>query len=440
MQNNAQTSVDVNGVNPIPVQNREMPSLWAYVLVFWSTAICVPVIAIGTFMLQEGYNFYQIILIGVVSGLAVAIAASLTSAPGLRYGIPFIIQLRSSFGYAGSKITYLFRIIPAVLWYGISSWIAAEAVDEIMIQLFGVASHVFIYFVLLTIVHVILAYKGIKQIKWFNALVSCAIFVMLIYFFTIIFMENRFDLSTYVSRPWQWGFTFVAAVSTAIANWATVLINNSDMTRQLKTDKIKKGFIGNIFGIFPPWVAMVFFGLFIFVSTGTDDPVAGMMALAPNKTMGIILLLFVILAQISSNLTTSILPAGLAMQSVFHMKWSTSVIISSLLSMFTMPWLLFTADWFFVFQNVYSCFLGPLFGILAVDFWIVNKKSCDIDGLYNEGTGKYRYFKGFSISGFAAIILGAIASAVLLDAAWISGAIVAAAAYYVFKCVIKLDK
>lgn len=439
MEKERRQSVDVNGIEPIPLKDREISSLTSYMLVFWSTAICVPVIAIGTFMLQQGYNFYQIILIGVLSGLVVAIAASLTSTPGLKYGIPFIVQLRSAFGYNGSKIAYLFRIIPAVLWYGISSWIAAEAVDEIIMQLFSLDSKVFLYFFLLTIVHVILAYKGIKQIKWFNALVSCAIFIMLIYFFAIIFIENRFDLTQYTSAPWQWGFTFIAAVSTAIANWATVLINNSDMTRQLKSDSIPKGFLGNMLGIFPPWVSMVFFGLFIFVSTGTDDPVAGMMALAPNKTMGIILLLFIILAQISSNLTTSILPAGLAMESVFHIKWSTSVIISSLLSMFTMPWVLFTADWFFIFQNVYSCFLGPLFGILVVDFWLINRRTCDLEGLYNVSTNRYRYWKGFSITGSISLLVGAGVSALLLDMAWIAGAVTASLVYYVLKGVLKID-
>lgn len=330
------TVVDVNSIEPIP-ENQRLIKPGEYILVFWSTAIVIQIVAIGTFMLQKGFNFYQVILMGVISGLLVSVFATLNSVPGLKYGIPFTVQLRSSFGYKGAKVAYLFRVIPAILWYGIGSWIGALAIDMVMRELFGFPSMPFVHFIILTVIHILLGYKGVSQIKWFNAFVSCVIFVMLVYFFFIIFKEGKLDFTPYVNRPWNFGLPFIAAVSAATANWATVLLNNSDLTRQLKPAKMKSSFIGNIGGIFPPWLAMVFFGLLIFVATGTDDPIEGMMALAPNKGMGIVLLMFIIMAQITSNLTTSLLPAALAMEDLFKMKWSTAAVISSLLSIVTMP-------------------------------------------------------------------------------------------------------
>lgn len=430
--------VDINSINPIPEKDRIITP-GEYILVFWSTAIVIQIVAIGTFMLQQGMNFNQVILVGVISGLLVSIFASINAIPGLKYGIPFVVQIRSSFGYKGAKVAFLFRIIPAILWYGIGSWIGALAIDTVMIELFGLSSMVFVHFILLTILHIILGYKGISQIKWFNAIVSAVIFFMLIYFFVVIIREGALDFTQYTSRPWQFGVPFVAAISAATANWATVLLNNSDLTRQLKPATMRSSLIGNIGGIFPPWIAMVFFGLLIFVATGADDPIAGLMALAPSKFMGILLLLFIIMAQITSNLTTSLLPSALAFMDLFKMKWSTAAIIVSLLSILTMPWVLFTADWFFVFQNAYSSFLGPMLGILLVDFWIVNKKSCDIEALYNEKSEKYRYWKGYSPSGFISLILSALLAFWKLDMAWVVGFPSAALVYYIFKEVIKLD-
>ncbi len=431
--------VDANSINPIP-ENQRVIKPGEYILVFWSSAIVIQIVTIGVYLLQDGFNFYQVILVGIISGILVSVFASLNSMPGLKYGIPFTVQLRSAFGYKGAKVAYLFRVIPAILWYGIGTWIGAMAIDTVMIELFNFPSMRFVHFVWLTLLHIVLGYKGISQIKWFNALVSCVIFFMLIYFFIVIFKEGRLDFSSYTNLPWTFGFPFIAAISASTANWATVLLNNSDLTRQLKPAKMSSSFIGNIGGIFPPWLAMVFFGLLIYIASGTDDPIVGMMALAPNKFMGIVLLLFIIMAQITSNLTTSLLPAALALEDLFKMKWSTAAIISSLLSIITCPWILYTADWFFVFQNVYCSFLGPILGILLVDYWFVNKKSCDIDNLYNDKNGKYKYYKGFGISAFISLAISAAVAFWQLDVAWIVGTPLAAVLYYLFKCVFKFDE
>lgn len=438
MDQNKPAAVDVNGIYPIPEKDRVITP-WEYILVFWSTAIVIQIVSIGTFMLQKGFNFYQVIAAGAISGLLVSVCASVNAMPGLKYGIPFTIQLRSAFGYRGAVVAFLFRVVPALLWYGIGSWIGALAIDTVMMELFGLQSMPFVHFILLTVIHIILGYKGISQIKWFNALVSCVIFFMLVYFFIVIIRDGRLDFAPYTARPWQMGLPFIAIISASTANWATVLLNNSDLTRQLKPAKLSSSMIGNLGGIFPPWMAMVFFGLLIFVATGADDPIAGLMALAPNKTMGIILLLFIIMAQITSNLTTSLLPAALALRDVFKMKWSTAAVIASILSVVTFPWILYTADAFFVFQNVYSSFLGPMLGILLIDHWVVNKNKCDVEGLYNEETKKYKYFKGFGISAFIALFVSAALAFWQLDMAWIVGVPSAALLYYILKCVVKLD-
>ena len=98
LANPSPDTVDINGIYPVPESMRAMGT-GAYIFCFWSTAIIIQVAAIGTFMLQQGLNFYQVILVGIISGLLVSFFASVTSVPGLKFGVPFIVQLRTSFGY-----------------------------------------------------------------------------------------------------------------------------------------------------------------------------------------------------------------------------------------------------------------------------------------------------------------------------------------------------
>ncbi|KKK38923.1 hypothetical protein WQ57_06130 [Mesobacillus campisalis] len=413
-------AVDLNGLNPISESDR--PMTWkTYVLSFWSTAIIIQVMAIGTFLLQGGLNIYQVIAVGVISGILVATFCTVNSFAGLKYGIPFIIQLRSSFGYRGAKVAYILRIVPAICWYGIGTWLGALAINQVMMTLFNLPEMKFPYFFFLTVVHIFLSYRGIKDITWFNATVATVICVILIYFFYLILVNGQLDFTKYTNIPGSWGWLFFGGISAATANWATVMLNNSDLARQLRPGNGKTSFLGNFAGIIPPWISMVFIGLLIFVATGNDDPIAGLMALAPNPTFGIILMIFIILAQITSNLTTSVLPAALAFQDLFKMKWTTGVILSASLSVVTMPWILFSSQWFFTFQNIYSSFLGPILGILLADYWIIRKGKLNPDHLYNKESGAYRYFKGFSPAAFIAMILGALVSFSLLKVAWLVG-------------------
>ncbi len=436
-----QAQVDINGLFPVPEKDRAM-TMPSYIMCFWSTAIIIQVATIGTYMLQAGMNFWQLMLVGLLSGIVVAIMATINSMPGLKDGIPFVVQMRGVFGYKGAKVAYWLRIVPAVCWYGIGSWIGAKAIDTVMVTVFGMGSMPFFWFFALTLVHILLGWKGVSQIAWFNSLVSLVIVVTLAYFFFIVFRDGRLNFAPYTARPWVWNVTFFGAFSSAVSNWATVMLNNSDITRQLRPGTTKNSLLSNAFGIVPPWLLMVCFGMFIFIANGNDDPIEGLMALAPNTGMGVMLLIFIVLAQITSNLTTSLLPAALAIRDAFKTKWQTAAVISSLLSIVTFPWVLFGADWFFVFQNVYSSFLGPMLGILLCDYWVINRKKCDIDGLYNTDSKKYQYCKGFGITAFVTLIICAIISFQFIDEgiSWLVGWPCAFVLYYILKSVVKLDE
>lgn len=210
----------------------------------------------------------------------------------------------------------------------------------------------------------------------------------------------------------------------AFANWTTAVLNASDITRQIRPGRhspMQASAIGNFAGVIPPWLFMVVSGMLIGLATGNEDPIAGLVELSTNPVFGVVLLLFIILAQITSNLTLNILPPALALQHLVGISWRKGVIVVAVLSVVTAPWLLFTSDYFFKFQNVYASFLGPATAVMLADYFIVRRTRLDVPLLYEDGGARYRYRGGFSLVGLGSMVVGAIAAFVFLDYSWLVG-------------------
>jgi len=119
--------------NPTPEADSLQPtsatarvfSLGSYVLMWWSSLIVVQAFALGQgFLPPVGrLNLTQAIVVMVVAAVASIVMFSLNGEPGLRYGIPYSIQSRTSFGVRGSKFAELLRAVPAIIWCGIGTWI-----------------------------------------------------------------------------------------------------------------------------------------------------------------------------------------------------------------------------------------------------------------------------------------------------------------------------
>ncbi len=54
---------------------------------------------------------------------------------GTKYGIPFPVYCRASFGILGANVPALMRAIVACGWFGIQTWIGGEAIYKILLRL-----------------------------------------------------------------------------------------------------------------------------------------------------------------------------------------------------------------------------------------------------------------------------------------------------------------
>ena len=421
----AEKRVDLEGLNPVPFTHRTMTP-FSYATVMWSSTIIVQIMVIGLYQMAPigKLNFLQVMIAGIVSAVIVSLMMALNGEAGMKYGIPFVMQVRAAYGTKGAKVVGFIRSIPAICWNGIAAWIAAEALEVVTQELFGF-SNVWVYFILVLVLQAVLSWNGVVSIKFFDALVSYVMIGMLLYFFITAFATGKVDFSEGMKTAGSWGLPWIAAVMGAIANYTTVLLNIGDLSRHIKPkaadDKsIRKASIHSQFlGVIPPWMIMFISGIIIALATGATDPIDGLMMLAPNKFFGIVVMLFIACAQISSNLTEDIVPPAMAFQDCFKTTWRQGVIIVTVLSVVTFPWVLFDSEYFFVFQNIYSSFLGPILGVLIADYFVFRKRTLNIKELYN---GKaYEYAGGFAPLAIITTLAGAVVSFIFLDYSWLVG-------------------
>jgi NCS1 family nucleobase:cation symporter-1 len=320
MSDASHPGTDADTLTPVP-ENARIFSGVSYVLMWWSSLIVIQAFVLGQSFLPPigAMNLSQAFLVMVLAGLAFVVAMSLNGQPGLKYGIPYSVQVRTGFGLKGSKIVEFLRAIPAIAWYGIGTWIAALSLDGILTTLGGFTAPYakYVYFVLLQAAQTALAYRGIRVMKWFNVSGSIVIAAVMIYMLAHILSKYGFEIEASWRRPADWGTPFWAGLTTAIGVLATVMLNISDMTRHLHRSQTAN-WLGHLLGVMPPWFFMLTLGIVAGAALGIWDPVQALMQLSPNRIALVVLLAFILVAQFTTNLTINILPPTLIFMDMFR--------------------------------------------------------------------------------------------------------------------------
>lgn len=421
---------DSESLDPIPFSNREM-GLSHYIPVWWASMIVVQSFAVAFFAIHPrgALNLFQAVIAVGLSALAIAVFFVLNGFPGYETGIPFSVQTRSSFGVRGAKIPNLMRALPAIAWLGIGNWIGATAVDVITMTLWGFGN-VWVYFGLFTLLNIVLSIKGVTSIKWFDSIAAGVIIVLMTYTVYVVVSQNPLP-SEIITHEGTWGMGFFTVIAAAVGTVITGAMNVSDLSRHLEhSGGSGNHIIGHLLGLAPPLLFMMVVGLVFGIFTGNPDPIQAIMDVAPTPVLGTLMLIFVLTAQISTNLTMNILPPTHVFQDTLGISWRKGVILVGILSVLTFPWMLFTSSLFFTFVNFYALFLGPAVGVMIADYWIVRRRGVDINALYDQGEGsEFWFWKGFSISGIGALFVGALVSFPMMEVSWMIGLPVAFVVY-----------
>jgi NCS1 family nucleobase:cation symporter-1 len=163
---------------PIPVSKRTWTT-WNYAALWISMSLCIPTYMLASSLIEGGMNWWQAILTIFIGNTIVLIPMVLNGHAGAKYGIPFPVLARASFGTAGANIPAMLRAIVACGWFGIQTWIggfalyqmlrlwfpALETMTPVFPASFGLQTGPAICFFFFWLLNMYVIYLGVESIK-----------------------------------------------------------------------------------------------------------------------------------------------------------------------------------------------------------------------------------------------------------------------------------
>src|ERR1043165_4966197 len=112
-------------------EQRTWPT-WHIAALRFGMRVCVPPYTLAASMIDAGMAWWQAVLTVALGNLIVLVPMILNGHPGAKYGIPFPVLMRASFGTRGANIPALARALVACGWFGIQTWVGGDSIYQIL--------------------------------------------------------------------------------------------------------------------------------------------------------------------------------------------------------------------------------------------------------------------------------------------------------------------
>jgi NCS1 family nucleobase:cation symporter-1 len=439
---------------PVPASARTW-NTWNYAALWISMSLCIPTYMLASSLIEGGMNWWQAVLTIFAGNTVVLIPMLLNGHAGAKYGIPFPVFARASFGTNGANIPAMLRAIVACGWFGIQTWIGGFAVFQ-MLRLwipaletlpavfpasFGLATGPAICFLLFWLLNMYVVYLGIDSIK--KLLVFKAIFLpvaaLALLYWAITAVKG--GLGPILTQPSRfqtsaefWAF-FIPGLTAMVGFWATLSLNIPDFTRYAVNQRAQ--IKGQALGLPSSMTLFSFIGVVVTSATtivyGTTiwDPVV-LAGKFDSKILVSIAMIAVAISTLATNIAANIVsPANdFANLSPAKITFRKGGYITGIIGILIFPWKLIAdpSGYIFTWLVGYSSLLGPVGGIMIADYYLIRKQQLDVEELYNP-EGIYSFTNGFNRYALITLLLGILpnipgflATIGLISApAWITG-------------------
>lgn len=411
---------------PIP-QNKRKWGTWNYAALWISMSLCIPTYMLASSLIGGGMNWWQAILTIFIGNTIVLIPMILNGHAGAKYGIPFPVFARASFGTKGANIPAILRAIVACGWFGIQTWIGGTAIyymirawspslPEISTDTLFPNAVPFICFLAFWLLNMFIVYLGVESIR--KLLVFKAIFLpvaALALLFWAISAANGLgpilDQPSKLSGPAFWNY-FFPALTGMVGFWATLSLNIPDFTRYAISQKAQ--IKGQAIGLPSSMTLFAFIGVVVTSATvivfGTTiwDPVQ-LAGKFENKMMVSFAMIAVAISTLATNIAANIVsPANdFSNLSPKKINFRMGGYITGVIGILIFPWKLVADPTGYIFTWLvgYSSLLGPVGGIMIADYYFIRKQQLDVAELYSH-KGQYSFTNGFNKYAIIALLLG----------------------------------
>ena len=424
---------------PVPAARRTW-SVWNYAALWISMSACIPTYMLASSLIDGGMNWWQAVGTIFLGNLIVLAPMILNAHAGTKYGIPFPVFCRASFGTSGANVPALLRALVACGWFGIQTWIGGNAVYKILGVFFPALTHApplaflgehapngpqLVGFLGFWAINVFIIYRGIDSIR-----VLLSIKAPLLIFLGLALLVWAYraagGFSPMLSHPGAFApgqpkaghfyAFFVPALTGMISYWATLSLNIPDFSRYARTQRDQVA--GQALGLPATMAFYSFIGVAVTSATFTIygrtlwDPV-DVLTRFQNPVVLIVAMLALCVATLATNIAANVVgPANdFAALSPKRISFRTGGLITGVIGILIMPWKLVADPTGYIFTWLvgYSALLGPIAGILIADYFVLRGRTLDLRSLYSP-VGSYTYTHGYSLAG-----LGALGLAILVN-------------------------
>ena len=136
-------------------------------------AIVITTYTLAAGLMAAGMNWWQALLTISLGNLIVLIPMLLNAHAGTKYGVPFPVFVRASFGVRGANFAAMARALVACGWFGIQTWIGGLALDALTTAAWSgwanIPGHAFIAFFVFWAIQLVIILRGIEGVKWFES-------------------------------------------------------------------------------------------------------------------------------------------------------------------------------------------------------------------------------------------------------------------------------
>jgi len=426
--------------------------------------------AIGLYAL--GLGGWQILLSLGIGAALVYCFMNLSGYMGQKTGVPFPVISRISFGIHGAQIPALIRAVIAIAWFGIQTYLAS-VVFRVLLTAFhpgfpdydhssiralstpcggwlrgdlvgfralrtalspglagtahdsilGRSSLGWVCFVAIWLVQLgILAY-GMEMVRRYEAFAGPVILLTVAALAAWMYFQANATIAWSIREPLSGGEMWrniFAGGALWLAIYGTLILNFCDFARSSPCRKTIK--VGNFWGL--P-VNILAFAAITVLLCGAQFQINGriiespteIIASIPNTFFLVLGCLAFLIVTVAVNIMANFVAPAFVLSNLApkYLTFRRAGLISATIAVLILPWNLYNSPLVIVyFLSGLGALLGPLYGVIMVDYWLVRKGQVNVPQLYSEDpNGAYYYSRGVNLRAVAAFIPAALIAIVL---------------------------
>jgi len=419
---------------PTPASKRTW-DLVHFAALWVGMAVCIPTYTLASGLIDQGMSWSEALVCVALGNTIVLVPMVLNAHAGTKYGIPFPVFARASFGVLGANVPAVLRALVACGWFGIQTWFGGLALwqlfkalipalgpalssDALKNSFVGAHPGELVGFAVFWCINLFFILRGTESIKFLETYAAPFLIGMgLLLLGWAYFRAGGFG--PILSQPSKlqgaefWAL-FAPGLTGMVGFWATLSLNIPDFTRFARSQRDQA--LGQALGLPTTMILFSFIGVAVTSATKIVfgetiwDPVV-LLGKVGGPFVLLLAMLGLSIATLSTNLAANVVSPANDFSNLSPAKISYKMggVITAVIGALILPWKLLASSKGYIFTWLvgYSALLGPIGGIMIADYFIVRRTKLEADDLYRRG-GAYEYKGGINWLAMVALVVGVL--------------------------------